>query len=147
MRFPEWLYRLLPGDAGSQQLGVIWREAETSQVATTVGTTIYAVPSDKCLVLTNSTMRFRPLDAGTTTNRRRLLADPPSGTTRYNIFDEEAGGAAGVVLSNNWQGEVVIPGGWKVRVEADFGAAGVLGNEVGAELHGYLIPRGTFVFG
>lgn len=143
MRFPEWLYRLLPGDHGSQQLGVVWREATDTVAATTVGLGVYTVPNDKCLVLTNASMRF-VAGATQTTVRRRLLADPPSGTTRYNIYDNEANITA--EAADNWQGEVVIPGGWRVRVEAEYTAA-ANPNLCSAEIHGYLIPRGTFVFG
>lgn len=144
MRFPEWLYRLLPGDQGSQQLGVIWRDGAAAGVLTTVGTTVYTVPSDKCLVLTNLTGEFVP-GAGETSSRRRFMADPPSGTVRYNILDDHVNIGASAV-SDNWQGEVIIPGGWKVRVEGEF-APGAASNAVNCELHGYLIPRGTFVFG
>lgn len=144
MRFPEWLYKLLSGDEGSQQLGIIWREASSSQAAVTVGQTVYQVPPDKCLVLTNMSGQFTP-GAGQTCDRRRFMADPPEGTVRYTFMEFETNGGAGVAIDMNWQGEVVIPGGWKVRNEAVF-SAGAVANGINAELHGYLIPRGTFVF-
>lgn len=143
MRFPTWLYKLLPGDEGTQQLGVIWRESSNTDAALDVSSTPFVVPTDKCLVLTNLTGNFLP--AGNTVERRRFIADPPSGTTRYNILDEEANGGATQVMSLNWQGEVVIPGGWKVRAECRFNS--VAGGTVNCEMHGYLIPRGTFIFG
>lgn len=145
MRFPEWLWQLLPGDTGTQQLGVIWREGSSTQNAAAVGVTVYTVPTDKCLVLTNAAVQLTP-SAGVTVNRRRIMADPPEGTVRFNIHDEETQGAASAIVSQNWQGEVVVPGGWKVRVEGNFDAAGA-NNNVSGEIHGYLIPRGTFIFG
>lgn len=145
MRFPEWLYKLLPGDAGSQQLGVVWRENTITAALVTVGGTVYTVPSDKCLVLTNATLHFTP-GAAQTSNRRRLMADPPDGTTRYNIWDAQGATAVATATAHDWVGEVVIPPGWKVRVEGEF-SAGAAANISNAEIHGYLIPRGTFVFG
>jgi hypothetical protein len=146
MRFPEWLYRLLPGDAGSQQLGVVWREASAGNaVDTTLGVSIYTVPNDKCLVLTNMTSRIRP-GAAQTRTRTRFMADPPAGNTRYDFLTDTQALAGGVWSSPNWQGEVIVPGGWRVRVETDFSSA-VAQNNIEAEIHGYLIPRGTFVFG
>lgn len=145
MRFPEWLYRLLPGDQGSQQLGVIWRETSVTGAGAALGGTVYTVPNDKCLVLTNATLRTVTA-AGEVSARRRILADPPAGSTRYDILDNELNGAANSSNTENWQGEVVVPGGWRVRVEGQM-APGVAVNEIGGEIHGYLIPRGTFVFG
>lgn len=144
MRFPEWLYALLPNDEGSQKLGVVWRESTSSQAAATVSVDVYTVPADKCLVLTNLTGQFIP-GAAQNVQRRRFMADPPAGTVRYNILDDEADGSVNSLLTNNWQGEVVIPGGWKVKVEGLF--SGAVANSVNGELHGYLIPRGTFIFG
>lgn len=145
MKFPEWLYKLLPGDAGTQQLGLIWREATTtSDTANPVSAVIYSVPADKCLVLTNVSMRSD--NPTPTITRRRIMADPPAGTVRYNIFDNETNVAANTPTTDNWVGEVVIPGGWRVKVETQFGSAQV-GNNVSGEMFGYLIPRGTFVFG
>lgn len=145
MRFPEWLYKLLSGDQGTQQLGVIWREATSSLASITVSADPYVVPNDKCLVLTNACLRLQA-GAAQTVARRRLLADPPAGATRYNIVDNEVDSGAGGAVTDTWQGEVVIPGGWKVRVEGTF-SAGAAANEVNAEIHGYLIPRGSFIFG
>lgn len=143
MRFPEWLYQLLAGDAGAQLLQVIWREVTSTAAATTVSGDAFEVPKDRCLILTNATMQVAPV-ATVTVNRRRIMADPPSGAVRYNIFDEETQGAVSAVVSSNWQGEVVIPGGWKVRFEASLDNA--LGGTVNGEIHGYLVPRGTFIF-
>jgi hypothetical protein len=143
VRFPEWLYRLLPGDAGTQQLGVIWREGQTTQAASTVSNVVYIVPTDKCLVLTNFAARWE-VGAAQNINRRRVMADPPAGTTRYNILDSELD--ANTHVCENWQGEVVIPGGWSIRAEGNF-SAGANANVVGIEIHGFLIPRGTFIFG
>lgn len=145
MRFPEWLYKLLAGDAGSQQLGVIWREQSTSAASTSVGTTVYTVPADKCLVLTNMAGSFEP-NAAQKCVRTRFMADPPEGTVRYNFFDEWPSLVAGAFAGKTWTGEVIIPGGWKVRVEGTYDA-GAAQNIARAEIHGYLIPRGTFVFG
>lgn len=145
MRFPEWLWQLLPGDSGTQQLGVIWRQGVSSQTAATVGLTIYTVPPDKCLILTNAALRFTS-GAAQIVARRRLMADPPDGTTRYDILDDEVNSTVASAVTNVWTGEVVIPGGWKVRVEGDYDA-GVNANSASAEIHGYLIPRGTFIFG
>lgn len=74
------------------------------------------------------------------------MADPPEGTVRYNIIDAEADSAAAAPVTENWQGEVIVPGGWKVRIEGSFDAA-VASNTTAAEIFGYLIPRGTFIFG
>lgn len=144
MRFPEWLYRLLPGDAGSQQLGVIWRENASTANLAAVGITVYTVPNDKCLVLTNMTSEGQA--TGVTLQRMRMMADPPDGTVRYNFFDRWTGFAAGTYGANVWTGEIVIPGGWRVRAENTYSAAAAT-NTCTAELHGFLIPRGTFVFG
>lgn len=142
MRFPEWLYRLLPGDQGSQQLGIVWRENSSSQANATVSATVYTVPSDKCLVLTNVSMSS---DAGAAqlVARQRCMADPPDGSVRYNIFNNRVAVQSGTF---NWQGEVVVPGGWRVKAETNFDAGAAV-NVSEAEIHGYLIPRGTFVFG
>lgn len=145
MKFPEWLYKLLPGDQGSQQLGVIWRENSSTQAALTVSADVYVVPNDKCLVLTNAVVRAAP-GAGQFSLRRRVMADPPAGTVRYDILDAEVNGGAGTQMSDNWSGEVVVPGGWKVKVEGQYDALGNP-NNIGCEIHGYLIPRGSFVFG
>lgn len=145
MRFPSWLYQLLPGDQGSQQLEAIWREAAIAANLTTVGGTVYAVPSDKCLVLTNLVYRS-DVPAGATLSRIRMIADPPAGPTRYDIAENETNLVGANARSDLWQGEVVIPGGWKVRVEGNFSVADP-GNTVTCELFGYQIPRGTFVFG
>lgn len=144
MKFPEWLYSLLPGDQGSLKLELVWREKSASSIAADVGVTVYEVPKDKCLVLSNATMRFSPGDAAGVVNRRRLIADPPAGTTRFDILDDETNGAAGQTVSNNWQGEVVLPPGWKVRVEAFFTGTLHANDTAAAEIFGYLIPRGTF---
>lgn len=144
MRFPEWLYKLLPGDRGSQQLGVLWREAASTQNAATVGITVYTVPADKCLVLTNMTTTGEA--TGVTLQRMRMMADPPEGNVRYNFFDRWTAFGAGTYGSNVWTGEVIIPGGWKIRAENNYSAAAAT-NTVTGEIHGYLIPRGTFVFG
>lgn len=145
MKFPEWLYALLPGDEGTQKLSLIWREQSATGVAAVLGTTVYTVPSDKCLVLTNASLRFINLNLATL-QRRRLMADPPDGTTRYTIYENELNIAAGSIQSDNWQGEVVVPGSWKIRVEGEFGTPDA-GDSVAAEIFGYLIPRGTFIFG
>jgi len=144
MRFPEWLYRLLQGDEGSQLLSVVWREVASTATVAALNATVYQVPGDKCLILTNAACRFIPGNTQTV-NRRRLMADPPSGTTRYNILDEEVDGAASITLDANWQGEVIIPPGWRVLIEGTFNSA-VNANTVEAEIHGYLVPRGTIVF-
>lgn len=145
MHFPEWLYRLLPGDQGTQKLGLIWREASGSSAATVVSCDPYTVPSDKCLVLTNVTGSFLA-GAAQKTVLRRVMADPPAGTVRYNIHEDHVDSAVNTAVSLNWVGEVVIPGGWKVRIEGQYDA-GAAANTVSGEIFGYLIPRGTFVFG
>lgn len=147
MRFPDWLYQLLPGDAGTQLVSVVWRDASFSDSALVVGGTVYEVPADKALVLTNMTGYF---DAHGASNveRTRFIADPPAGTTRYNIFDyniSEGGGAAGAEVGKTWSGEVVIPPKWKVRVEGEYTSAAAA-NVTSGEIHGYLVPRGTFIF-
>lgn len=143
MRFPEWLYRLLPGDAGSQLLGVVWREGAATG-ASPVSVDVYVVPNDKCLVLTNLAVFINP-DPAVAVTRGRVMADPPDGNTRYNILELGGPFAADANVPGNWSGEVVIPGGWKVKCEGLF--TGGAANSVNCELHGYLVPRGTFIFG
>lgn len=145
MRFPEWLYKLLPGDAGTQQLGVIWREASSTQNSNDFSVDGFVVPNDKCLVLTNASVAC-VADAAIQSSRRRLMADPPLGTVRYNIIEDESDSPVNGRAVTNWQGEVVIPAGWKIKAQGGFTGAGA-GNNITLELHGYLIPRGTFVFG
>lgn len=145
MKFPEWLYSLLPGDAGTQLISIIWREASSAVANASVSVTMFVVPKDKVLVLTNVTGLFDP-GAAQGCFERRVMADPPEGTTRYNILHSITGGTADVVTDANWQGEVIIPGGWKVKVEGTFTAA-IAANLVEGEMHGYLVPRGTFIFG
>lgn len=146
MRFPEWLYKLLPGDEGSQQLGVRWREATLSAALVTVDVTAYSVPNDKVLVLTNAAGFFNP-GAGQLLSRLQLLAFPegPAGTVRYSIVDRP-GGVADANVHFDWQGEVVIPPGWGVVARGVFDS-GVAANSVNVEIHGYVVPRGTFNFG
>lgn len=144
MRFPSWLYKLAAQDEGSQQLEACWREGTSGIGSATVGLAIYEVPGDKCLILTNVACTFTP-GAGQNVLRRRVMADPPAGNVRFNILDEEADGAADVSMSSNWQGEVVIPPRWKVRVEGQYNL-GAVANTTNGEIFGYLIPRGSFNF-
>lgn len=143
MKFPEWLYRLLPGDSGSQLLQLLWREATNSSAAATVSCDAFIVPNDKALILTNASMRSNP-GVGQSSFRRRLMADPPLGTTRFTIFEDETNIAVNTPVANNWDGEVVIPSGWKVKYECTFDSA-VNPNVVELEVFGYLVPRGTMV--
>lgn len=145
MKFPTFLYRLLPGDGGQQQLQLVFRDSVNSAAAGTVTTQPYTVPGDKVLVLTNACARATA-GAAQNANRIRLFVDPQNGTKRYELAalgSGSVGPPAYAVL--NWTGEVVVPPGADVEAEAVF-SAGVAANEINLEIFGYLVPRGTFIY-
>lgn len=142
MRFPTFLYRLLPGDEGKIHIAPAWHQCSDTGIKTTHTAVGFIVPGDTAFILTNASMRWAN-GAGETTQRRRLMADPPSGSERYTIFENEASSAQDA--ADNWQGEVIIPPLWKVIFEAT-STPGAASSSIQLEYFGYLIPRGTFAF-
>lgn len=146
MRFPEWLYKLLPGDAGTQLLGL--RQISVSQsiagASTTKSIQTPAVPQDKVLVVTNMCARVEP-NGAQSVNRIRLILESPLGSTRYDVAAQMPNAALGVPQHVNWSGEIAVPGGWQLKLEII--SSGLAADTLDLDVLGYQIPRGSFIFG
>lgn len=143
MRFPEFLYRLLDGDAGIQQLQSIWRRQSLFANQTDFTLAMYTVPQDRCLVLMNAQSSFEPPGASQILDQRITLKEVSS-SVEYDVVRDVENYAAGVHKSLNWNGEVIVPPGWLVRARA-IGSA-LANHTYTATVAGVLIPRGTITF-
>lgn len=142
MLAPGFLYNFeSPVHEGSRPLTIqLVPSRSTSSAATAVTHTLFTVPADFVLLLTNATMRATPGAGQAVTGAGVQVVLATSGAvvdiTRSN------GGAADAQIRVNWAGEVWCPPGSVVRGQANFDAA-VAANIVAAAMHGVLIPRGT----
>lgn len=145
MKFPEFLWKLRPGEAGRQHTDLVNVFMQVSGLFTTLNASpLYVVPADAVLCLANACARALPGAAQTCSDLLMQYVAPNTGQ-QYHIASDSPGATSGTYRGLNWSGEIYIPPGCTVLMSASFSAAAA-SNQLQASLAGVLIPRGTFVW-
>lgn len=152
MFFPEGLYTL---SARDQQ--VTWLDPGMYGEASGIPGPLYSntiagdgsvsqqVPEGRALILQHVLANFQPgpiaAPVQVSTLRRILVRPPNAGTTEVWLKEERNALAAGVALSLDWQGSLLVPPRWFVQAYAEYN--GGVANELTLNIGGMLIPIGN----
>lgn len=139
---PELLYRLTTRDTGQPWARVVFpRAANTAALA--VMNTAVRNELDRVLVVTNLWGSGTPGAAQTLTLLTFQVVDG-SATFSRNVSTERFTLAAATAGFLNWQGELMLPPGWFLRLDAVF-SAGAAANALQLDAAGCAIPQGTIL--
>lgn len=138
MFFPEFLLKLSQRDEQVTWLDPVVQRVRVSAAAAQVFAT-FTVPEGRALALTHVGAGGTPGAAQNLTNLRAYVARPNTGVPiilANGIFN------SAVFDFISWQGQVLLPPGLIVELQADF-SAGVAANIAVLDLIGVIIPVGN----
>lgn len=144
MRFSERLYAI-PGAGNVQPWASYWqRNGRTSATSTAAAASVRNTFESRYILLTSACVIAQP-GAGQNFTQIQidlLGADNSVPTPPWLLKFTGTAGAANVVGSIDWSGEMIVLPGWSIRGNAEYNA-GANANITTVAFYGYTLPIGT----